>query len=136
VGSHPPGILKEKMRDLKNSLSISQVSAPASKTATFQSSAIDLRGLVGQALFRQNVGTVTGTTPTLDGKIQTSVDGSTGWTDVTGAAYTQVTASNNQQSLLVDVRSVKRYARYSGTLAGTSPNYTMAVDMVAIPQTV
>jgi hypothetical protein len=79
----------------------------------------------------QDVGTVSGTTPTLDGKIQDSADNSA-FADVTGYTFTQVTASTSLQSLNVDTRKVRRYIRYVGTIAGTTPSFSM--DVVAVGQ--
>ena len=69
----------------------------------------------------QQVDTVSGTSPTLAGKIQESSDGST-WSDVANAAFAQVPASGNYQA--ISFERTKRYLRYVG---GTSPSYAIAV---------
>jgi hypothetical protein len=113
--------------DLKNLLTESQIQPGAAKTATFNSAnSLDLKEYIGNVLIRQDVGAVTGTTPTLDGKIQDSADNSS-FADVTGYTFAQVTASNSLISLNVDTRKVRRYIRYVGTIGGTTPSYTMAV---------
>lgn len=63
-------------------------------------------------------GTVSGTTPTLDAKVQDSADNST-FADVTGATFTQVTASNKAQ--MIYVPPCRRYVRIVATIAGTTP---------------
>src|SRR5947209_7146802 len=78
----------------------------------------------GRCFALQMVGTVGGTSPTLDGKIQESNDNST-WTDIPGATFTQVTASTSNQAITFD--RTKRYVRYLGTIGGTSPSFAMAV---------
>ena len=65
----------------------------------------------------QLVGTLGGTSPTLAGKIQESANGSSGWADV--ATFSTVSTSANAQMIAFD--RTKRYLRYVGTIAGTSP---------------
>jgi hypothetical protein len=107
--------------------------APAAKTSTFNSSSVDLQQYVQPAKMIVNVGTVSGTTPTLDGKVQDSADNST-FADVTGYTFTQVTASGIA-SLAIDPRAVRRYVRYVGTIAGTTPSFTMGVELVGRTKT-
>ena len=76
------------------------------------------------------MGAVSGTTPTLDGKIQDSADGAT-FADVTGLTYTEVTVSTNAQAIQVDTRAVRRYVRYVGTIAGTTPSFAVCVHALA-----
>ncbi len=113
--------------DLKNELTTLTLSNVAARTSTVTGSAVDLLGYIGKIKILQIVGTVSGTTPTLDGKIQDSADGSTGWADVTGATFTQATASDDVQSIGLDTRAVKRYIRYVGTIGGTTPSFAMGV---------
>ena len=122
------------MYDLKNELTFASIVDIAAKTTTVTSSAVDLLGKIGKQVVQQNVGTVSGTTPTLDGKIQDSDDGSTGWADVTGVTFTQVTTSNSLQQAVIDTRSTKRYIRYVGTIAGTTPSFTMGVELIGQAQ--
>src|SRR5688572_17932631 len=116
--------------DLKNELTVTALQVPVSKTATFTAADdIDLKGYIGTVLVLQHVGTVSGTTPTLDGKIQTSTDDST-YADVSSATFTQVTATGSTIGIAVDVRSVNRYLRYVGTIAGTTPNFIVGVTVI------
>ena len=87
-----------------------------------------LRGFTGNLLVIQDTGTVSGTTPTLDGKIQNSADGSTGWADISGATFAQVTASNNTQTIAVAANACLGYIRYVGTIAGTTPSFMVGVQ--------
>lgn len=93
------------------------LSASASQASTVTGSAVDITGYDAPLVVIQSHGTGTGT---LDGKIQDSADGSTGWTDVSGAAFTQRTTTAAVDSLVIDPRAVKRYIRYVGTI-GTGP---------------
>jgi hypothetical protein len=118
--------------DLKNLVTCTNLTAPTAKTSTVTGTGIDVKEYIGNIMIIQDVGTVSGTTPTLDGKIQSSADNSTNWTDVTGATFTQVTASTSLQTCNVDTRLAKRYIRYVGTIAGTTPSFSM--DVVAVGQ--
>jgi hypothetical protein len=104
--------------------------AGGAKTSTVTGSSVDCDGMTGSVVFTQQVDTVSGTTPTLDGKVQESLDGSTNWTDVSGATATQVTASTNVQNIVAD--RTKRYLRYVGTIAGTSPSFALSVTSHAL----
>lgn len=129
-----PFVLANIIIDLHTELNAASLSNIAARTSTVTGSAVDLQGYQGKLKVMQNVGTVSGTTPTLDGKLQDSADGSTGWADVTGATFTQVTAADSLQSIGVDTRAVKRYVRYVGTIGGTTPSFTMGVTFVGSKQ--
>lgn len=121
--------------DLKNLLTHTSHSNIVAKTATFNATGLDLKDYIGNVLVVQNVGTVSGTSPTLDGTIEDSADNST-FAAVTGYAFTQVTASNSTQTMNVDTRKVRRYIRYTGTIGGTSPSFTMGVTIHGLKQVV
>lgn len=129
-----PGALATVMIDLETELTDAAMENIAARTSTLTGTAFDLQQYQGVVKIIQHVGAVSGTSPTLDGKIQDSADGSTGWADVSGAAFTQVTAANNLQSIGVDTRVAKRYIRYVGTIAGTSPSFTFGVVLVGQKQ--
>jgi hypothetical protein len=105
----------------------------AARTATFNSAGFDTKDFLGRALIIQHMGAVSGTTPTLNGKIQDSDDNST-FADVSGATFTEVTATDQNRELSLNLDGVRRYIRYTGTIAGTTPSFTMGVLMLAVPQ--
>lgn len=107
------------------------LSAAASQASTVTTAAIDLNDYEGPILIVQSHGVSTGT---LDGKIQDSSDGSTGWADVSGAAFTQSTTTADVKSMAFDHRASKRYIRYVGTIV-TGPQ-VLAVVMVGVKKTV
>jgi len=81
-----------------------------------------------------NASAGTGTTPTLDVKLQHSDDNST-FADVTGAAFAQVTSDSGTagvQVLKLNVSDLKRYLRVIGTIAGTSPSFDFGAEFVGI----
>jgi len=124
-----------KLIDFQNEAGYLELSKPLARTSTVTGSAVDIRDYQGVLKITQVVGAITGT-PTLDGKIQDSADGSTGWADVTGATFTQVVAADQIQSIGVDTRAVKRHIRYVGTIGGGSPNLSMAVHAVGQKQVI
>ena len=111
---------------------IQTLSNIAANTATVTGAAVAVAGFTGNLVVIQNVGVVSGTTPTLDGKIQDSVDGSAGWADVAGATFTQVTASNNVQAIAVNADATRGFIRYVGTIAGTTPSFTSGATALGI----
>ncbi len=67
-------------------------------------------------------GTVSGTSPTLDVKLQDSADGSS-WAD-TGLAFAQITATGARQQREWKARKGRGYLRLHGTIGGTgSPSF-------------
>jgi hypothetical protein len=71
-----------------------------------------------------------GTTPTMDVKLQDSADNSS-WADISGATFTQVTSTASQQKLTINTNNVRRYVRAVGTIGGTStPTFIYAVSML------
>lgn len=72
---------------------------------------------------------VTGTTPTLDIRIEESFDGGTNW--VTLYEFQRITATGSYNSPVL--RATGRHIRYVRTLAGTTPSFTMAVVRNVLP---
>lgn len=101
--------------------------AAASQAATLNSGAIDLRDYEGPVAIMQNKGAGTGT---LDGKIQDSDDGATGWVDVAGATFVQAGAAVDIQKLALQSKSTRRFIRYTGTIV-TGP-HVVAVSMLGV----
>ena len=117
------------MIDIKGQSTFTQAAVSEARTSTVSGTGFDVSAYNGNITFVQAIGTVSGTAPTLNGKIQDSADNSS-WTDVSGATFTEVTTSTNVQSLNVDTRSVRKYLRYVGTIAGTTPvfnSFVMAI---------
>ncbi len=98
---------------------------PQAITANTNGIGIDTLGY-NSAMIGLEVGVVSGTTPTLDVKIQDSADNAT-FNDLSpSVAFTQVTASNNSQALRLDGLNGtgrRRYIRVVATVGGTTPNF-------------
>ena len=84
----------------------------ASQASTVTGPALDLLQFEGSALVIQNHGVSTGT---LDGKLQHSDDGSTGWAD-TGITFAQAGTAASLAGAYFDCKTVKRWVRYVGTI--------------------
>ncbi|HZT82960.1 MAG TPA: hypothetical protein VFA26_22210 [Gemmataceae bacterium] len=116
--------MSTKLHDVASQAILGVGAPPQTATGTVTGTGGDMLAGDGRCFAIQQVGAVSGTSPTLDGKVQESSDNST-WTDVAGAAFAQVTASNNYQAITFD--RTKRYLRYVGTIGGTSPSFALAV---------
>ena len=112
---------------------IVQAQAAAAKTSTAQSAAIDTAGF-GGAMLDINLGAVSGTTPSNVITVEESADGSTGWAAISGATLTLGTSAANK-SYGMDVPlggryNRKRYLRVVQTISGTTPSFTIAIDVL------
>jgi hypothetical protein len=106
---------------------VRSLAASAALTETLTGAAVDVRDLEGPALVLQNAGAGGGDTPTLDGKLQDSPDGSGSWADLSGAAFTQVEDEASLQKLVLNPNSTRGYVRYVGTIGGTTPSFAVGV---------
>ena len=104
---------------------------PITATATATGAGVDTMGYNSAAVVLE-VGVVSGTTPTLDVKIQDSATVGGTYVDVPGAVFTQVTATNNAQILRIEDLGItrKRFIRAVGTIAGTTPSFAFAVEIL------
>ena len=77
------------------------------------------------------VGTVSGSSPTLDIKIQESDDNSS-FSDITGAVFTQVIASDKSQEIAIENLNTtrKKFLRAVATIGGSTPVFNSAVVFV------
>jgi hypothetical protein len=100
---------------------------PQSVTGATNGVAVDA-SLVGANFLSAllSVGAVSSLT-SLDVKIQASADGATGWTDISGAAFTQVTAANalevidfQMPTAASNAAAPYRYVRAVAAIVGTS----------------
>jgi hypothetical protein len=74
-----------------------------------------------------------GSSPTLAVKLQHSDSSGSGYTDVTGAAFTGLTTSTSLQKIVVNKDQLKRYVRLDYVLGGTSsPAYNLTVVAAAV----
>ena len=110
---------------------------PADRSATANGPAVDILDYEGHAAAILQSAAGTGTTPTLDVKLQGSSDGSTGWADIASAAFAQVTnAASSRQIVKFNASAAKRYIRAVATVGGTTPSFACAVAFVGKKQIV
>lgn len=100
--------------------------ASAAETASGQSAGVDC-GAYGEAQALLNVTAVSGTSPTLTVKFQTSDDG-TDWYDL-GESFAQQTAVN--KPAVLKLANIGRHLRAVWTIGGTTPSFTFTLKVVA-----
>ena len=103
----------------------------AAVTATGNGTGVDITAYEGYGQIVLVSAAGTGTSPTLDVKVQESSDDST-YTDITGLAFTQVTdAADITQMLQIDISGTKKYVRVVDTAGGTTPSFDRSVVLIA-----
>ena len=123
------------MQNYHDSSNILTLLAPLSRDATANGSAIDVKDYVGKlkVVLQSTLGT--GTDPTLDVTIEESADGSTNWTAISGAAFTQVTdGAAAVEAIGVSVDGAMRYIRAVATIDGTTPAFVCSVIAIGRKQ--
>ena len=111
-------------------LEISAAVASASVTATATSSAIDLKEFDGDVLLVLNCAAGTGSSPTLDIKVQDSDETGGTYGDLSGAAFTQVTDAASLQTLEVNKDECKRFIKVVQTVGGSSPVFVYGISLI------
>jgi len=103
---------------------------PVTATASANGTGVDTIGYQ-DAMLTLEVGTVSGTSPTLAIKLQESDDNSS-FSDVTGATLTTVTATGNSQIMRISNLNTtrKRYLRAVATIGGTTPSFAFATEFL------
>lgn len=105
--------------------------AGAAQTSTGASTAVLLPNLEvgGWITVGARVTAVSGTTPTLDLSVEWSADGGTTWfTSQPADTFTQLTAAAN---VAKSFQVKARHLRIRWTIGGTTPSFTIAVDVVS-----
>ena len=110
-------------------LTILALAAATSISSTTTSTGVDVSDFTGNGKLMLDAAALTGTTPTLDVKIQHSDTLGGTYTD-TGVAFTQVAgvASNQQQDVSLD--QFKKFVRVVSTLGGTTPVSVRGVYLI------
>jgi hypothetical protein len=122
-------------QNLGEHLQVIEVLAPIRRTATATGSAIDLRDYVGDVKFILSTSAGGGADHTLNVKLTECGTSGGSYTDVAGAAFTEVTnAADATESLTVSADSLKRYVKAVATIAGTEPTFDMALVAVGVKQ--
>lgn len=113
---------------------VAELVLPAAKTSTVTSTGIDVSAYEGSLLVILHSAAGTGTTPTLNGKLQDSDAVGGTYADVPGATFVEIddTAGGSIQAIAVDLGNVNGFLRFVGTIAGTTPSFTMGVSVVGL----
>jgi len=91
--------------------------------------AVDVRTYVGiTTAILMAIATTAGT---LAVKLQDSVNGSTGWADIVGAAFASVTTGPSAQRLAFNVGACRGFVRLSITVTGALADYDVGVVALA-----
>lgn len=114
------------------------LAVPATNTSTYTGTGVDVTDWEGVALVVLNTAKGTGTTPTLDGKIQHDPAVGGAYADVTGATFAQVTDSADVLEVIaVNVSDTKGFLRFVGTIAGGgSESFVFGVSIIGVKKAV
>lgn len=116
------------MIGIKNAVSTLLMAGDQLATTT-TSAAFDAKDYEGSVLITLGSAAGTGTTPTLDVKIQHCATSGGTYADISGAAFTQVddTAGGSGQGLALNIADAERYLKVVATIAGTTPKFSFGV---------
>jgi hypothetical protein len=112
------------IHDLATAAVVADGLAPSTRTANTNGPTVDLLAGDGSCFAVQQVGTVSGTSPSLAGRIEQSADG-TSWSAISGATFAAVTESDDLQ--VIRFTRTARYVRWAADITGTSPSFTLGV---------
>jgi len=106
--------------------------ATAAVTSTATSAAIDLKEYDGDVSLILTSAAGTGSSPTLDVKVQDSDASGGTYGDLSGAAFTQVTDSASMQVITFSKDEAKRYIKIVQTVGGSTPSFTFNINALAL----
>lgn len=117
------------MKELKSNIKQNITVRPQTLTASADGVAVDTQGY-GEGVVLLDVGAASGTTPTLNVKIQECATSGGTFVDVSGKTFTEVTAANKAEKIKIDLQAKvgarKRYVRAVATIAGTNPSFALS----------
>ena len=104
-----------------------------SRSASANGTGFDLQGsndAEGEAIVILDSEAGSGTSPTLDVKLQDSANNSD-WSDISGKTFTQVTDGGaGFEKISINCNDVRRSVRAVATLGGTTPAFVFGVSLV------
>jgi hypothetical protein len=123
--------MSNALQNIKDGVDLQTLFNVAARTSTVNGAGVDMLDYEGKAQAILGSAAGTGTSPTLDVKLQDSDDNST-FADITDATFTQVTnAAVANQGIAVDLAAARRYVRAVATIGGTSPSFSCGVWLLA-----
>lgn len=125
--------------DLKNELAYYHVKNAAAITSSSNSSGFSVDNGCQEVVFVFNIGAVSGTSPTLDIQIQSSLNDNTATTQEAADAYANIsgatlalTDSNASSTATLSVKTRgEKWLRVNYTAGGTSPSFTMSMNAIS-----
>jgi len=106
--------------------------AAASRNADANSSGIDVSAYDGVGIVVFEAANSSGTSPTCDFKLQESDTSGGTYTDISGAAITQITTVASVQKIAFEVAAAKKFIRGVLDVGGTSPVYTCGAYFIGM----
>lgn len=114
-------------RHIHDRTSLASFFPSLARTASANGTGVDVTAYDGEAVFVLDSALGTGTSPTLDVKLQDSPDNSI-WTDIPGATFAQVTdAAAAQEKIKANITGASKWVRAVATIGGTTPSFTFSV---------
>src|ERR1044072_3282642 len=98
-------------------------------SGTVQSGPVASAGTANDVVLAVHCTAASGTTPTLNGSLEESSDGSA-WSAIPGSGITPLTAAGNA---LAFATVSKNYVRVTATVAGTPPSFTFKASVLVVP---
>lgn len=106
-------------------LTTSRITVSTARTANYVGTAFDTKDYEGQAKVIIDVGAVSGTSPTLDLKLQDATTSGGTYADIPGATAAQLTATGLVE-INFNVSAARQFLKVAGTITGTSPSFAVA----------
>lgn len=100
----------------------------AARAATGRGTGINVRDYIGRAKIILDCAAGTGTTPTLDVRLQDSADNVT-FADVPGTVFVQVTTVASQQQRGVTLDGTREWVALAWTVGGGTPSFTFSATL-------
>lgn len=120
------------LRQALDKLQLTTFHATAARTATGSATGVDVQARDGDLFLILDSAAGTGTSPTLDVTVESSDTLGGAYTAISGAAFTRVTNTASQQSLVISKDEARRFIRVTYTIGGSTPSFTFSVSAVGV----
>jgi hypothetical protein len=120
------------LRQALDKLQLNALHPTAARTATGNATGLDVQTMDGDLFVVLDSAAGTGTTPTLDIKLQSADTLGGTYSDITGATFTQVTGTASQQAITISKDEARRFIRVVYTIGGSTPSFTFSVNAIGV----